>query len=93
MSHTPGPWTIEWEDDNGEPYDNGVVIESPEGPVAFGVIDCSARLIAAAPELLERLRAMVSGLECECDTADPEHPMCDVCWSRQVIAQAEGRSD
>lgn len=51
-----------------------------------GMID----LVAAAPALLDRLRAMVSGAECECDKADPEHPLCDICWSRQVIAKAEG---
>lgn len=47
-------------------------------------------LVTAAPALLDRLRAMVSGAECECDKADPEHPLCDICWSRQVIAKAEG---
>jgi hypothetical protein len=50
-------------------------------------------LVAAAPALLERLTAMVSGMECECDTADPEHPLCDICWSRQVISKAEGRTE
>lgn len=51
------------------------------------------RLYAAAPELLDRLKSMVSGAECECDTADEDHPMCDICWSRQVIAKAEGRGE
>lgn len=48
-------------------------------------------LYAAAPELLGRLKAMVSGMECECDKADVDHPMCDTCWSQLVIAKAEGR--
>jgi hypothetical protein len=52
MAHTPGPWTIEYETEEGEPYDDGVRIDSLEGPVAFNVIDCSAHLIAAAPDLL-----------------------------------------
>jgi hypothetical protein len=47
-THTPGPWTV------GDPdeYGDGVTIDSPEGPLAFRVIDCSADLIATAPELL-----------------------------------------
>ena len=55
MTHTPGPWEIAYDDDEGVPYDNGVRIDSPEGPVAFNVIDCSADLIAAAPEMLAAL--------------------------------------
>lgn len=51
-----------------------------------------SRLIETAPALLERLEAMVSGAECECDKGDPEHPLCDVCWSRQVIAKARGEA-
>lgn len=50
-------------------------------------------LYDAADRLLDRLKAMVSGMECECDKADPEHPLCDICWSRQVIAKAEGRTE
>ncbi len=48
------------------------------------------RLAAAAPQLLERLKAMVGGAECECDAADDESPMCNTCFSRVVIAKAEG---
>jgi hypothetical protein len=85
MSHTPGPWTIEYEDDDGNLLDDGVTIESCEGPVAFRVIDCSAHVIAAAPELLAALRYMVENAE-----ADG--------WSslmlgdaKAAIAKAEGR--
>jgi hypothetical protein len=60
MSHTPGPWEIESEDDDGVPYDDGVTITSAEGPVAFRVIDCSAPLISAAPELLGAARIALS---------------------------------
>jgi hypothetical protein len=56
--HTPGPWWIEHEDDEGQLLENGVTIESTEGPVAFKVLDCDARIIAAAPELLAALREM-----------------------------------
>lgn len=69
------------EDRNGYRTDDPLSDEQWQGMVA---------LVAAAPALLDRLRAMVSGAECECDKADPEHPLCDICWSRQVIARAEG---
>lgn len=55
--------------------------------------EANARLIEAAPELLDRLKSAVSGAECECDKEDPEHPLCDVCWSRQVIDRVEGRGE
>jgi hypothetical protein len=58
MSHTPGPWTIGEPDEDGD----GVTIESQQGPVAFRVIDCSANLIAAAPELLDALKRCVFAL-------------------------------
>lgn len=89
MAHTPGPWTIEYETEGGEPYDDGVRIDSPEGPVAFNVIDCSAHLIAAAPELLAALKGVAAAHTCieSCDM--PE-------WLdavEAVIAKAEGRSE
>lgn len=97
MAHTPGPWRFQ--QDGNEPYWS-VDMPHTDGSGRYGAYNAmvytteeDARLVASAPELLERLRAMVSGLECECDTADPEHPLCDVCWSRQVIAKAEGRSE
>lgn len=90
MSHTPGPWSVEWSEAEGN---DGVTIESPDGPVAFRVLEVDAPLISAAPALLERLKAMVSGAECECDKEEEDHPLCDICWSNQVIAAAEGRSD
>jgi hypothetical protein len=52
MSHTPGPWAVEWSEEEGN---DGVTIESPDGPVAFRVLEVDARLIAAAPELLAAL--------------------------------------
>jgi len=99
MSHTPGPWAIYDDGPNG----SDVILANVEGEnwdVAYISNDscesrpenerkANSRLIAAAPELLERLNAMVSGMECECDKADVEHPMCDICWSRLVIAKAK----
>lgn len=93
MAHTPGPWEVS--DKPGVWV--GPVIKANHGTrgVAFvcGESDANARLIAAAPELLARLKSMVSGAECECDKGDEEHPLCDICWSRQVIDKAEGRGE
>lgn len=63
-------------------------VGDPSGRKAIVLDNVVVPLMLAAPALLERLQAMVSGAECECDTADPEHPLCDICWSRSVIAQA-----
>jgi hypothetical protein len=87
MSHTPGPWTIEYEDDEGNLLDDGVTIESCEGPVAFRVIDCSAHVIAAAPELLAALRYMVENAE-----ADGWSSLM-LSDAKAAIAKAEGRGE
>lgn len=55
--------------------------------------EANARLIAAAPELLHRLKSVVSGAECECDLKDPEHPLCEVCWACEAINRAEGSAE
>jgi hypothetical protein len=62
--HTPGPWTV------GGPngYLNQIQIEPAIGAVygAGEELKANARLIAAAPELLQVLRAFM-----ECNRADP----------------------
>lgn len=98
MTHTQGPWraTFAYDDPAAMDLDGRLVamaVMDEDAPQELDAIVANARLIAAAPELLDRLKSMVSGAECECDTADEEHPMCDICWSRQVIAKAEGRSE
>lgn len=93
-SHTPGPWVIEYETEDGEPYDDGVRIDSPEGPVAFNVIDCSANLIAAAPELLAALKDCRGWLVALCDSnalGDRERAILRA--AEQAIAKAEGRGE
>jgi|DEB0MinimDraft_10_1074344.scaffolds.fasta_scaffold104886_2 hypothetical protein len=89
MFHTPGPWTIEYEDADGDMLENGVTIESCEGPVAFNVIDCSARLIAAAPELLKELKYLVEQFEEAVDWVPEYTAMAD--RAKAAIAKAEGR--
>ena len=96
MTHTPGPWTI---DDTGpHEFEEGHVelnIWGPDGAY-FGAIaaicndysgdmDSNARLIAAAPELLEALRTV-----CEYFEADYNRP--NECYvAEAAIAKVEGR--
>lgn len=92
MAHTPGPWTIAWEDDDGGPFDNGVRIDAPEGPVAFNVIDCSAILIAAAPDLLAALKNCRDWLVAICDSNKLEPTERGYLEAATLaIAKAEGR--
>lgn len=66
--HTPGPWLWHWRDDEDAP---GSVFAMPRPGHAYAVAMCprygkdsweqDARLIAAAPELLEALKAMIEG--------------------------------
>lgn len=92
-AHTPGPWKC-------AAASSCLVCDSAELQVASvarregsGVQAANAALIAAAPELLERLRARVR--ECPC-CGDPDFPtdlMCDECAADiPLIARAEGRS-
>lgn len=65
MSTTPGPWKIC--SANGKPYRTSLgklVVESPETDVCFldadtDFAEANACLIAAAPDLLEALRALM----------------------------------
>lgn len=51
QTHTPGPWATVLVD----PYDSLYTIENPDGLVICEASTANARLIAAAPELLEAL--------------------------------------
>lgn len=64
MKHTPGPWRT-----------NGCYISSNYGEVGHaywvssmpdGMSEANARLIAAAPELLEALQAIIDGPGLDC---------------------------
>ncbi|MGT3569130.1 hypothetical protein ACVQH5_29455 [Klebsiella pneumoniae] len=78
-THTPGPWTV-----------NDVSIESEGGLIALaykrgkGSMKANARLIAAAPELLDALKYARRFLR------GPDH---DVDYVDGIIAKAEGRQD
>lgn len=88
--HTPGPWGII----EGKTLLH--VETRHDNPTGAGVAICSvpksaeanARLIAAAPEMLNALKHALNGIECYRD-----HPMMATeMLFRAAIANAEGRS-
>ena len=88
-THTPGPWRVGDAGNTifGPPNGN----PSPQTIAHLSVIDhaANARLIAAAPEMLEALR---DALECLLD--DDEGYMRPIITRlRSVIARAEGRAE
>lgn len=60
--HTPGPWKVSQNVSRHVVGPNGGIVTCGEltwdGPGSSAVADANARLIAAAPELLEALRRM-----------------------------------
>lgn len=63
--HTPGPWTFTYPSERA-------FIDSPSGLVLITDDECSARtedvrLIAAAPELLEALKALLESTDLNLD--------------------------
>ena len=99
--HTPGPWKFEilWAGFSA--------IRGRDGQLIFGVaagdnserrpkleIEANARLIAAAPDLLEALRQMLAAFQCDMDSYadDPDAWQHEV-WeaARAAIAKAKGK--
>jgi hypothetical protein len=100
MSHTPGPWTIEQE--SGNEGEAEVIVSDKrticwtadtwsdaEGEASITEEDrANGRLIAAAPELLAALKALVDAQVCRDDGKD-----CAICEDAYAaIAKAEGRN-
>jgi len=91
-AHTPGPWQAN-QLDNGhftistQQYVNICQMarnKEPEG--------ANARLIAAAPELLEALKEYVTGTSAERNHSTCEERPCTLCKiAKRAIAKAEGR--
>lgn len=85
-THTPGPWTYEFEDDESQ-----LKISAGKEVVLSGCGCCGspwcsesdAKLIAAAPELLEALDSLMYW-----DNGKPEWEI-----ARAVIAKATGKSE
>jgi hypothetical protein len=102
MSHTPGPWLVDDNLGGKTPYicqanDNGIIATMARSPFLSGngefsreQIADNARLIAAAPELLETLKYARE----ELIGWHKEHSCCgptDLTKIDAAIAKAEGR--
>lgn len=62
LKHTPGPWFIQYETTarfHIGPSDNYHLISANKGVCSEARAEANAKLIAAAPDLLEALQAMV----------------------------------
>jgi hypothetical protein len=90
VGHTPGPWTMRTCYTNGEPVEYAIEQNGPVATVHCTVENdaedhANARLIAAAPAMLEALRTALVHLP------GLVHPA-DVKQIRDAIAKAEGRT-
>jgi hypothetical protein len=105
--YTPGPWAAEWM--------NGSIcfgIRTPEGTVAYtrqtggrdGPIrrqhEANARLIAAAPELVEALRELIAQChDCEKELTEELHHVdftgesLPLCNARALLARIDGETE
>ena len=96
--HTPGPWEVAYQDKNGQSVVKGEHIEVATcWHHCVGSIEkemhANARLIAAAPELLEALRMFVVwyGLRDKHDTLlPPKMQEAELAQAMRAIAKAEG---
>lgn len=88
MSHTPAPWTLIRDPEPDDGPGCFYYLDGPETDYDGGFLAADARLIAAAPELLEALKVMLK-------SARPhpvEHPSMTRAWrlAESVVAKAEG---
>ena len=93
--HTPGPWTAIIEKD-GEHVVDTYVVDVDEDVVvrpSAKLSEPDARLIAAAPDLLAALRALITEWDRPREIpADPDWCDAIVGQARAAIAKAEGTS-
>ncbi|HEY4136462.1 MAG TPA: hypothetical protein VGO34_14755 [Alphaproteobacteria bacterium] len=87
--HTPGPWAIEHKNPfetfvRGAPNEEGSrYVVAIVHPGHDNATEANARLIAAAPDLLDALKAVVAVADRKTDVFDQ---------ARAAIAKAEGRA-
>ena len=105
--HTPGPWLLEQQLGTGDSDCGWSVLEREQNPYRGEIChitdaehiagitkaerDANARLIAAAPELLEALRGMCGVWRTVCNSKgwEPEH-MTQFVAAVEVLAKATG---
>lgn len=84
-THTPAPWKIVTDRIDNDESPDYLRIVSPHCNVASGIlIDADARLIAAAPDLLEALKDVLNN-------ARVSQRRGEVNRAREAIAKAEGK--
>jgi hypothetical protein len=105
--HTPGPWTLQHLEDNHGGYPDWSIfcIRSPKNNLLaeVGLVDrfeseripANARLIAAAPELLEALQRLVNQIRDTCAKRKfSDGPLAiEFDAARAAIARTEGRGE
>lgn len=92
VQHTPGPWEFSREDVENKPNYH-FIIEDTKGERVIATVhgndgEANARLIAAAPELLEALKALTEHLT---DKGGYSTHGSSFGVAKQAIAKAEGR--
>lgn len=102
MSHTPGPWDFDFVSGMKDGYatllwyfvkrdgDNVSIAADIVDPITCKPSEANARLIAAAPELLEALQAIVKSLADQDDEGIIEHAQ-QMIDARAAIAKARGQ--
>ena len=88
--HTPGPWTVEYDDDGVEIRAAGDLMGTI---IHGGAMDANARLIASAPTLLRIVKTLLASWECDPDEDAQYEDLMDqaVGEAREAIAKVEGR--
>jgi hypothetical protein len=97
-AHTPGPWLIETDRESGgfvilgDDYEVAVVTPPDDDSEAIGSAEADAVLIAAAPELLDACKRLLTfNEELAVDVGVSTHyPSAEL--ARAAIAKAEGRA-
>lgn len=104
VKHTPGPWSssvngfgfVKVEAHGFDTYDGSVIVSTmcSGHHIGYDVEKANARLIAAAPDMLDALKAMVKKIDPVCMVED-DHPQADLADEYRdalwAIAKAEGR--
>jgi hypothetical protein len=91
QQYTPGPWTTTQAGNDYEEItaDGGRVIATTSTDDDKGEQKANARLIAAAPELVEALLGLSQGWGDWCECIDPKQPNhCYPCMARAALLHA-----
>ncbi|MCS3667374.1 hypothetical protein GGP77_001603 [Salinibacter ruber] len=96
VEHTPGPWEIEDGHWDIEVTKGEYVIATAHAAVPNGGLKENARLISAAPELLEASKQLLQAVSAEAGTCTEVSPPVreQICSdARDAIAKAKGRHE